>query len=254
MIRASIPELEVLELGMDALAKQGLDQQPRFKLAAALLTRAQEQRAGVAEVLLNKIRQHLAVLEGQAPLVNALAETEDANASAGASSSGLSDIIRALNQSYSNPEPEKGHGLSASMGAQEQAIFGQASDQQTSAWQEAGLSELANQDQSQIKSAAQPKEQAEEKPQLKAVQNLRRNQARQNHQRRISAALDAQPENPGPLNPQMLAIKSLSHMRDLSPQYLNRFIAYIETLTVLDMAAGSSSHPNKKAPKPRKKR
>jgi len=50
----------------------------------------------------------------------------------------------------------------------------------------------------------------------------------------IARAINEGPENPGPLNPQMLAIKSLINMRDLSPSYLRRFASYIETLLWLE--------------------
>lgn len=53
----------------------------------------------------------------------------------------------------------------------------------------------------------------------------------------IARALTEGPENPGPLNPQMLAIKSLTQMRNLSPMYLRRFAAYIETMLWLEKNA-----------------
>jgi hypothetical protein len=43
-------------------------------------------------------------------------------------------------------------------------------------------------------------------------------------------AIKDRPENPGPLNGQMLATRCLSVMRKLSPSYLNRFVTYIDTL------------------------
>lgn len=50
----------------------------------------------------------------------------------------------------------------------------------------------------------------------------------------IDRAINDCPANPGPHNPHMLAIKSLTHMRELSPQYLRRFASYIETLLWLE--------------------
>ncbi len=44
------------------------------------------------------------------------------------------------------------------------------------------------------------------------------------------------PENPGPLNQHMLVIRSLTKMHDLSPQYFNRFVSYMETLRWLELA------------------
>lgn len=53
----------------------------------------------------------------------------------------------------------------------------------------------------------------------------------------IERAITVHPENPGPHNPHMLAIKSLTKMRALSPQYIRRFAAYIETLLWLEKNA-----------------
>jgi len=52
----------------------------------------------------------------------------------------------------------------------------------------------------------------------------------------VNRAINEGPENPGPLNPQMLAIKSLSKMRDCSEQYSRRFATYIDTLLWLEKA------------------
>ena len=63
------------------------------------------------------------------------------------------------------------------------------------------------------------------------------------------------PKDAGPLNPQRLAIKSLSAMQQLSPQYMNRFVSYVETLLWLQQienhnknSARSNGSPRKKAP------
>ena len=50
----------------------------------------------------------------------------------------------------------------------------------------------------------------------------------------IARAINDFPENAGPHNPHMLMIKSLMHMRDLSPQYLRRFAGYAETILWLE--------------------
>jgi hypothetical protein len=61
----------------------------------------------------------------------------------------------------------------------------------------------------------------------------------------IARAINEGPENPGPLNPQMLAIRSLTHLRDLSPQYLRRFTGYIETLLWLEKNSNKLAKSNK---------
>lgn len=52
----------------------------------------------------------------------------------------------------------------------------------------------------------------------------------------LAQAVQDRPENPGPLNGQMLATRSLSAMRNLSPSYLDRFVSYFESLLWLEAA------------------
>lgn len=52
----------------------------------------------------------------------------------------------------------------------------------------------------------------------------------------VAHAINNRPEDPGPLNKQMLATRCLAAMRNLSPVYLKRFVAYIETLLWLQQA------------------
>ena len=42
------------------------------------------------------------------------------------------------------------------------------------------------------------------------------------------------PENAGPLNPHMLVLRSLALMRQLSPDYLQRFLSHVDSLLWLD--------------------
>lgn len=72
--------------------------------------------------------------------------------------------------------------------------------------------------------------------------------------RLVNIAIEQSPENPGPLNPDMLSIKALKLLRDLSPQYLNRFVAYIDSLIWIEEAAGVASPQTVKSTqnKPRK--
>ena len=46
----------------------------------------------------------------------------------------------------------------------------------------------------------------------------------------VNHSIENRPEDPGPLNGQMLAIRCLSTMRNLSPGYLNRFVSFVDTL------------------------
>jgi hypothetical protein len=60
--------------------------------------------------------------------------------------------------------------------------------------------------------------------------------------KRVKRAISEGPEAPGPLNPQALVIRSLATLRELSPDYLNRFVAYADTLLWLEQA-GEKSKP-----------
>jgi len=79
---------------------------------------------------------------------------------------------------------------------------------------------------------------------LKASQTMRVHQQRRAVEKRVELAIAEGPESPGPLNPQMLAIKALTMMRELSPQYLNRYVSYLDTLfwvEQLDTAANTKA-------------
>lgn len=52
----------------------------------------------------------------------------------------------------------------------------------------------------------------------------------------VTQAIKDRPEDPGPLNGQMLATLSLSAMRNLSPSYLDRFVSHFESLLWLEEA------------------
>lgn len=56
--------------------------------------------------------------------------------------------------------------------------------------------------------------------------------------RRMTQSLATVPDNAGPLNSHHLVHRSLALMRDLSPEYLNRFMAHVDALLWLDKANG----------------
>lgn len=53
-------------------------------------------------------------------------------------------------------------------------------------------------------------------------------------QQQVDRALDRGPENAGPLNSHRLMLRALSLMRDLSPDYLRRFLSQVDTLLWLE--------------------
>lgn len=66
------------------------------------------------------------------------------------------------------------------------------------------------------------------------IQYFRNVWSRISTEKQVTQALDQAPKNAGPINSHMLVLRSLALMRDVSPDYLNRFVAYVDTLLSLD--------------------
>ena len=69
---------------------------------------------------------------------------------------------------------------------------------------------------------------------LKAVRQFRSTWSKLSADKQLNHELDQAPKNAGPINSHMLVLRSLALMRDISPDYLNRFISYADTLVYLD--------------------
>jgi len=82
---------------------------------------------------------------------------------------------------------------------------------------------------------------------LKSLRYFRSTWSKLSVEQQLSQALAQVPENAGPLNPHLLVLRSLQGMRDISPDYLNRFMSYVDTLLWLDQA-NSVNVPAKKTP------
>lgn len=61
-------------------------------------------------------------------------------------------------------------------------------------------------------------------------------------------SLDQVPRNAGPLNSNSLVHRSLATMRELSPEYLQQFLSYVDALAWLEDLAGGAQ-PEKEAPR-----
>lgn len=68
------------------------------------------------------------------------------------------------------------------------------------------------------------------------VQQFRKQLSRISVQKQVTQAMAQAPQNAGPINSHMLVLRSLGMMRDISPDYLNRFMAHVDTLLCLDEA------------------
>lgn len=93
-------------------------------------------------------------------------------------------------------------------------------------------------------------EQASATSELSALKDFRETWIKHNFHKLVSQIENNAPENPGPLNPQMLLVKTLTRMRDLSPEYLYRFVSYVDTLFWLEQ----STEPNDTSKKIQRKR
>ena len=80
------------------------------------------------------------------------------------------------------------------------------------------------------------------------VAQFRQQLGKINVQKQVTQAIAQAPQNAGPINSHMLVLRSLSLMRDLSPDYLNRFMGYVDTLLFLDMPQTVKATPKKAVP------
>lgn len=69
---------------------------------------------------------------------------------------------------------------------------------------------------------------------LKTIRNFRNVWSKLSADKRVAQALEQAPADAGPINSHMLVLRSLAVMRDISPDYLNRFMAYADALLCLD--------------------
>lgn len=84
-------------------------------------------------------------------------------------------------------------------------------------------------------------------PELRAIREFRSTWSRLSVDNQVTQALAQAPKNAGPINSHMLVLRSLALMREVSPDYLNRFMSYTETLLCLEQ------NEIEKAEKPKKK-
>ena len=68
----------------------------------------------------------------------------------------------------------------------------------------------------------------------------------------VERAVSRRPVNAGPLNSHMLVLQSLEMMRTLSPEYLQHFLAHVESLQWLERASEAYPRGGAKAVKPAK--
>lgn len=77
------------------------------------------------------------------------------------------------------------------------------------------------------------------------IQQFRKQLSQISVQKQVKQAIALAPANAGPINSHMLVLRSLGSMRDISPDYLNRFMAYVDTLLCLDSVDKGKQLPKK---------
>lgn len=89
------------------------------------------------------------------------------------------------------------------------------------------------------------------RPELRTIRSFKNTLSKLSVHKQVAQALEQAPKNAGPINSHMLVLRSLALMRDISPDYLNRFISYADALLCLDQ--GEKEKPAASA-KPQKAR
>ncbi|XKH01634.1 DUF2894 domain-containing protein [Marinobacter nauticus] len=69
---------------------------------------------------------------------------------------------------------------------------------------------------------------------LKSMARARADHGAETRQKRIRQAIEQTPEGAGPMNSHRLVSRAIAEMQRLSPEYLNRFVSYADTLMALE--------------------
>lgn len=89
---------------------------------------------------------------------------------------------------------------------------------------------------------------------LKTLRYLRSTWSRLSADRRLTQSLAKVPDQAGPLNSNHLVHRSLTLMRELSPEYLHRFMAHVDVLLWMDQAHGGAAAASAPAPRAEKQK
>jgi hypothetical protein len=84
-------------------------------------------------------------------------------------------------------------------------------------------------------------------PENPRIQAFKKQLSQISVQKQVTQAMAQAPQNAGPINSHMLVLRSLALMRDISPDYLNRFMAHVDTLLCLEEAGTGKVKPKKAA-------
>lgn len=100
---------------------------------------------------------------------------------------------------------------------------------------------------------AQPASRVRHEPDPELVEYFRKTWSRVRTETQLRQSLDQVPKNAGPLNSSSLVHRALSLMREVSPGYLQHFLAYADALSWLEqLAAEAPGAAAKEAARPKK--
>ncbi|MEO8118668.1 MAG: DUF2894 domain-containing protein [Rhodoferax sp.] len=85
------------------------------------------------------------------------------------------------------------------------------------------------------------------RPELKTTRYFRNTWSKLSVDKQVTQAIKQAPKNAGPINSHMLVLRSLALMREISPDYLNRFTSYVDALLCLDQGDREKQVNAKKA-------
>ncbi|NHN39825.1 DUF2894 domain-containing protein [Pseudomaricurvus alcaniphilus] len=228
----------------------------RFQYLLALVRRASDKREPVQQILASKAAAALASYEADfasagAAGADTLTVIERDFASANSQARQLFDrcqypALQRLAERLQRQTRQPGHcSLAAITGelaseapAADPASVGLLLDEYLQQQETRILQSLATDSNAAAAPGPAPQRQAQP-PELKASRKLRQQRQKQGANKLVDQAIqdiDHGPASPGPLNPQMLATRALTLMRDLSPHYLNRFLSHMDTLLWLEQA------------------
>jgi hypothetical protein len=86
---------------------------------------------------------------------------------------------------------------------------------------------------------------------LKAVKYFRSTWSALRAEKQLTQAFDQAPDNAGPLNSHHLVLRSLEAMREISPEYLNRFMSHVDALLCLELAEAQTKPAKRKVTRSR---
>ncbi|MGE0347855.1 DUF2894 domain-containing protein [Hydrogenophaga sp.] len=91
-------------------------------------------------------------------------------------------------------------------------------------------------------------------PELRSARAFRETWSRIAAEDEVTEAVQRGPDNAGPLNSHMLVLRTLGLLRELSPDYLRRFLAHADTLLWLDQTGELLRQPSRKGKPGRQKK